>query len=153
MAVFRVNLYNTFENALKRRAFSAPSKTNREYNDFSDLSHWSELEKIKKGNLLLLCRGIYQIWSIAFATDDCRITNVDAFREEMRYERNGFRYVNFKVYKELVQPIDGKIYFDKLFEKENPFIEPHLCMQLNPITNRLGTFNKAINHLLEIVQQ
>ncbi|NUM42681.1 MAG: hypothetical protein HUU45_13740, partial [Leptospiraceae bacterium] len=89
MAVFRVNLYNTFENALKRRAFSAPSKTNREYNDFSDLSHWSELEKIKKGNLLLLCRGIYQIWSIAFATDDCRITNVDAFREEMRYERNG----------------------------------------------------------------
>ncbi|MCC6275391.1 MAG: hypothetical protein IT569_06015 [Leptospiraceae bacterium] len=151
MAVFRVNLFNTFENALKRGAFSAPSKTNMEYSDFNDLSHWSELEHIKKGNLLLLCRGVNQIWAIAYATDDCKITDIDAFREEIKYEEHGYRYISFHIYKELQRPIDGKIFFDKLLTSHNPFIEPHLCMRLQPDKNLLPIFNKAINHLLEIV--
>ncbi|MCE9501847.1 MAG: hypothetical protein K8R21_15300 [Leptospira sp.] len=114
MAVFRVNLFSNFENSMRRKAFSAPSKSNSVYLDFHDISHWSEIEKIKKGNLLLLCRNINNIWAIGFAKCDCRITDVDAFREDMTYEKKGNRYVNFEVYRELNTPIDGRLFFEGL---------------------------------------
>ena len=48
MSIFRVNLYNTFENIIKRKAFSAPSSNHSVYGELSELSKWENIERIKK---------------------------------------------------------------------------------------------------------
>ena len=150
MAVFRVNLFSNFENAMQRRAFSAPSKTNSVFLDYNDISKWSELEKIKKGNLLLLCRNIDYIWAVGFASQDCHITDVDSFREDMTYELQGNRYVNFEVYRELHTPVDGRIFFEGLLQNR-PFEDYFLCIKLEPEKKLKNEFENAINFLLESI--
>ena len=148
MGVYRVNLYNTFENVIKRKAFSTPSSTHSLYGELSDLSNWGILEKIKKGNVLLLCRGIRFIWGIAYATDDCKITDIDSFKYPMKFEEFGYRYISIDIYKEFTSPIDGKKLFHNLL-LSNPFEDPHFCVQLKELDDKKLEFNKTMNKLLE----
>ena len=148
MSIYRVNLYNTFENIIKRKAFSAPSETHSLYKDLSEISKWNTLECIKQGNLILLCRGIRFVWAVAYASDDCRITDIDAFKPAMKYEKDGFRFVSLDIYKEYTSPLDGKKFFNNLVY-ENPFEDPHFCVEVKPADGLELDFAKAINKLLE----
>lgn len=148
MSIFRVNLYNTFENIIKRKAFSAPSGTHSIYKDLSELSKWDTLEKIKKGNIILLCRGIRFVWAIAYASDDCRITDIDAFKPAMKFEKNGFRFISLDIYKEYASPLDGKKFFNNLVY-EHPFEDPNFCVEIKPADGLEDEFHAAINKLLE----
>ncbi len=146
--IYRVNLYNTFENIIHRKAFSAPSSTHSLYKDLSDLSKWETLDTIKKGNLILLCRGIRFVWGIAYASDDCKITDVDAFKPKMKFEKNGFRFVSLNIYKEYTSPLDGKKFFNNLVY-EHPFEDPNFCVEIKPAPGLEEDFEMAINKLLE----
>lgn len=148
MAVFRLNVYNTYENVIKRRAFSAPSATHSLYKELSDISNWEEVDEIKHGNVILLCRGIRFIWAIAYARGDCRITDVDAFKPAMRYEEGGFRFVNLEIYREFQSPIDGKKLFNNLLEN-NPFEDTHFCIKLRYADIQKDEFTATVNKLLE----
>lgn len=148
MSVFRINLHNVFDLAIKRGAFSLPSKTNQAYEDYNDISHWSEMETIHKGNLLLFCKGVRNIWAVGYASADCCISDVDAFQETMKYERNGFRYISFNIYKELIHPIDGLVFFEGFFTKQNPFEEEYAIMKVEPEKKYIAEFDSAINKLL-----
>ena len=122
MSIYRVNLYNTFENIIKRKAFSAPSETHSLYKDLSEISKWNTL--------------------------DCRITDIDAFKPAMKYEKDGFRFVSLDIYKEYTSPLDGKKFFNNLVY-ENPFEDPHFCVEVKPADGLELDFAKAINKLLE----
>lgn len=148
MSIYRVNLYNTFENIIKRKAFSAPSSTHSVYGELSELSKWETVEKIKKGNLILLCRGIRFVWAVAYANDDCRITDIDSFKPDMKFEKDGFRFVSIDIYKEYTSPLDGKKFFNNLVY-ENPFEDPNFCVEIKPAPELEMEFKKAINKLLE----
>ena len=89
MSIYRVNLYNTFENIIKRKAFSAPSSTHSVYGELSELSKWETVEK-KKRKFNLTCRGIRFVWAVAYANDDCRITDIDSFKPDMKFEKRWF---------------------------------------------------------------
>lgn len=145
MAVFRVNLYKVYDNVLERKAFSVPSRFNQVYLDYYDISKWSELEKIKKGNLLLLCRSNRSIWAVGYAESDCKVTDIDAFRETICFQEDGFRFVRIGVYKIYSSPVDGNKYFKGLLEN-NPFEEPYICVQLIP--QNKDEFSESINELL-----
>jgi hypothetical protein len=149
MSVYRINVYKTYDTVIKRKAFSAPSAINQLIRDKNDFSKWSELERIKKGNLVMLCRGIKQIWAIAYTTDDCRITDIDCHAPTMVYEENGFRFVSIEIYREFAKPIDGSIYFNNLLE-QNAFEDTKYCVRLVPLASKIEEFNKGINELLQV---
>lgn len=149
MSVYRVNLYNTFDNVLKRKAFSVPSSDHTLYKELSDVSQWQMLEEIQKGNVLLLCRGIRLIWAIAYATDDCKFTDIDAFKQNLRYEEKGFRYISLDIYREFNAPIDGVKFFGNLLTNK-PFEDTYFCTKLDYIPEKKDDFTRAMNKLLEV---
>jgi hypothetical protein len=149
MSVYRINAYNSFENVIKRKAFSAPSAQHPLFKELSELSNWGEVENIRHGNVILICRGIRFIWAIGYARGDCRITDVDAFKPVMKYEENGFRFVNMELYREFQSPVDGKKIFTDLLSN-NPFDETFFCVRLNPLIDKKEEFTRAMNHLLEL---
>ena len=147
MSVFRINIFNTFENVISRGAFSVPNSTHSTFGNLEEESNWEVVEEIKKGNVILLCRGFRQIWGIAIASDDCRITDVDSFEETLRYEENGFRFVSIDIYQEFKSPIDGKTFFKGLLEG-NPFEEEIFCVELVHDKEKEPKFVEAIDKLL-----
>ncbi|MBE7411350.1 MAG: hypothetical protein L6Q54_01200 [Leptospiraceae bacterium] len=146
MSVYRINLFNTFENIISRGAFSVPSSSHPVFEKHEEPS-WKTVEDIKKGNIIFLCRGVRQIWGIAIASDDCRITDIDSYKEIMKYEDNGYRFVSIDIYREFQAPIDGTIFFKDILEN-NPFEENIFCSKLIYSQENESEFNEAINKLL-----
>ncbi|NUM42511.1 MAG: hypothetical protein HUU45_12865, partial [Leptospiraceae bacterium] len=91
--------------------------------------------------------GVRQIWGIAIASDDCRITDIDSYKEIMKYEDNGYRFVSIDIYREFQAPIDGTIFFKDILEN-NPFEENIFCSKLIYSQENESEFNEAINKLL-----
>lgn len=149
MAIYRINVYNTYEYILERKAFSVPSIHHKKYNELSDVSNWQELENIKTGNLILICRGIRDIWAIAYANDDCRLSDIDAFKDPIHYEENGYQYVSFHLCLELNKPIHGDTYFRGLL-KNDPFHEKFFCVHLEPDENKKEEYIESVNRLLNV---
>ncbi|MCC6275392.1 MAG: hypothetical protein IT569_06020 [Leptospiraceae bacterium] len=147
MSAYRINIFNTFENILARGAFSVPNSSHSTFGQMEEESSWKIVEKIKKGNVILLCRGVRQIWGIAIASDDCRITDIDAFEEILRYEEKGFRFVTIDIYREFKSPVDGIIFFKGLLQN-NPFDEELFCMELKHDKKKEAKFIEAMNKLL-----
>ncbi|MCE9501846.1 MAG: hypothetical protein K8R21_15295 [Leptospira sp.] len=148
MSVYRINVFNSFENVIWRKAFSVPNRKNSISKGLEDHSGWDTVEKINKGNVILLCRGIRNIWAVAIAEDDCRITDVDSFKDVMKYKENGFRYVTLELYREFKSPIDGKTFFEGLLKEKNPFEDDKFCVELIPEKKLKDEFVGAINYLL-----
>jgi hypothetical protein len=85
---------------------------------------------------------------VAYANDDCRITDIDSFKPDMKFEKDGFRFVSIDIYKEYTSPLDGKKFFNNLVY-ENPFEDPNFCVEIKPAPELEAEFKKAINKLLE----
>ncbi len=149
MAIYRINLADTFDYAIKRLAFSAHTQDYSKSRGTDDNVGYAELEKIRKGDLLLLCKGIKKIHASALAIDDCIISDIDAYSNESKYFENGFRLIRFELINSLSESIDGEQYFKDLI-KGAPFSQGAMgfCFRVYPETDKIDAFASAVNRIL-----
>ena len=150
MAIFRINLADTFDYTFKRNAFSAPTKAFMLSKGSDDNVGYSEVEKIRKGDLLLLCRGIRKIQATALAIEDCIISDVDAYSDKPVYFEKGFRLIKIELISTLWDSVDGEEFFNDLIDG-SPFSQGAMgfCFRVYPHPEKIPSFSEKVTSLLQ----
>jgi hypothetical protein len=150
MSVYRINLADNLEFTLKRKALSAPTEEYMRFLGKEDNVGYREVEKVKKGDVILLCRGIKKIQAVALVSEDCMIVDVDAYSSEPSYFEKGFRLLKFDIINILWEAVDGEAHFQNFIDG-TPFSKGAMgfCFKVYPNPSKIAEFNQQLTRLLK----